>query len=675
MTSLRRPAHAAAWLLLTSILLLSWAGSATATAPDSSPADSLVVDLPDLVVQAGAAVPPPPDRTRLTPATLDLHGGSSLAELGAILPSVRVAENSRGDRHLMVRGAPERHVQTFLDGIPLNLPWDERVDLATVPAIGLGGIEGRRGLVTLLDGPAALAGSLRLLPPTLRGDRPVTRLSIGGGQSGLGRAQVLRQQRTSDWNLLGATSWLTRDAWPLPAGQTEADGAEDRTNSDLRQYALMLRAARPVGTTGRLSLLATAWTGEKGVPAEQHLGQDARFWRYPVRERALLGAALQLPLDEAGNWDLGATLSADLFHQEIDPRGPDGWDLPLQDGQDYEKNFDRTGYARLRLTRWWGERANLAVQGSARYSHHRESVSVGGGTTAYAQLLTSLVAEGEFQPAAAWTLRAGAGWDLGATPESGDKPGKDADHAVALNLRLTHDLNADWSLFAAASRRSRFPALRELYSGALGRFVLNPDLKPERQDQLETGLTTGGGRWSLTGAAFVSWLHDGIEKERLPGPDRQFQRVNRTRIRVPGVELIASVDLGRQVDLQVQHTILTARVDSGAGYDTPAEDRPDYQSLLAMTWRPAIGPGLLLEADLTGPRWSAEATADSGLSRLPAGVVWHLVLSWRWRVGSVAATEVEAQLRVANLFDQSVSYQTGLPEPGRIVSGGVSLSF
>ena len=671
MTSLCRVTALAAGLVLAAGLTTGPVGAATGPAP----ADSLVVDLPDLVVQAGETAPPPPDRTRLDTTTLDLHGGGSLAELGAILPSVRVSENSRGDRHLMVRGAPERHVQTFLDGIPLNLPWDERVDLATVPAIGLGGIEGRRGLTTLLDGPAALAGSVRLLPPTLRGDRPVTRLSLGVGQNGLGRADVLHQRRATDWNLLGAGSWLARDSWPLPAGQTETDGQAQRANSDLRQYALMLRAARPVGTTGRLSLLATAWTGEKGVPAEQHLGQDARFWRYPVRERALLGAALQLPLDEAGDWDLGATLSADFFHQEIDPRGPDGWDLPLQDGQDYEKNFDRTGYARLRLTRWWGERANLAVQGSARYSHHRESISVGGGTTAYAQLLTSLVAEGEFQPADFWTVRAGAGWDQGATPESGDKPGKGADHTPALNLRLTRDLNADWSLFAAASRRSRFPALRELYSGALGRFVLNPDLKPERQDQVEAGLTTRSGRWSLTGAAFVSWLHDGIEKEALPGPDRQFQRVNRTRIRVPGLEVIAAMDLGRDLALQVQHTILAARVDTGDGYDTPAEDRPDYQSLLAMTWRPASGPGLLLEADVTGPRSSADATAATGLSRLPAGVVWNLVLSWRWWAGAGLATEIEAQLRAANLFDQSVYYQTGLPEPGRVLSGGVSVGF
>jgi len=183
-----------------------------------------------------------------------------VAELSVALPSTRAAVNSRGDAHAMVRGAPERHVQAYLDGIPLNIPWDERVDLETVPAMAVGAMEGRRGPTSLLDGPGVLAGSLRLLPPSAAGPEAITDMRAAAGTDGLGRVELAHRRRAGAWNLMGAGAWRTRDAWPLP------EGGGERENSDLRQTALLLRAARPVAGTGRLSLVGTGWTGEKGAP-------------------------------------------------------------------------------------------------------------------------------------------------------------------------------------------------------------------------------------------------------------------------------------------------------------------------------------------------------------------------------------------------------------------------
>ena len=630
------------------------------------PPDSLLVDLPDIVVTGESGAPPTTDRTRLGPVAIEIRDPGSLADLSIALPSARVATNSRGDSHVMIRGAPERHVQTYLDGIPLNLPWDERVDLETVPAVGVGRVEGRRGPATLLDGPGALAGSVRLLPPTLRGDSPVTRVGAALGEHGRGRADLLHHRRTGAWNVMGAGAWHARDALPLP------EGGGLRTNSDLEQWSLLLRGARQVQGTGRLSLVATGWSAEKGVPPELHVPEDEiRHWRYPVRQRALLGAALDLPLDSSGNWDLGATASADFFRQEIDPRGPDRWGAPLVDGEDYEKSRDHTGFGRLRLTRWAGATASVALQGSARYTRHLETVVVGGPELAYSQWLTSLAAEGEVHFADAWNLRAGLGWDHAATPESGDKPTNDPRDAGAVNLRLTRTMGAATTLYAAASSRSRFPSLRESYSGALGKFVPNPDLGAERQDQIELGAAWRSGVLRLEGAAFLGHLTDGIEKISVGG--NQFQRVNRARIRVPGIELISGWTPRPDWEFVLQHTILAARVEENDLPDSPAEDRPDYQSLAGVRWQPPSGASAGFEARVTGPRWSADSTVPAGLTRLPAGVTWHLRLAWRWVDMPGSTSDVELHLRLDNIFDQWVDDQVGLPGSGRVISGGISL--
>ena len=89
-------------------LLASLAGA------DQAPADSLITNLPTLNVSGETAELPGPDKTRISAAAIQVQDPGSLAQIGGLIPSARVATNSRGDSHLMIRGAPERHVTLFL---------------------------------------------------------------------------------------------------------------------------------------------------------------------------------------------------------------------------------------------------------------------------------------------------------------------------------------------------------------------------------------------------------------------------------------------------------------------------------------------------------------------------------------------------------------------------------
>lgn len=631
-------------------------------AASTTPADSLLHGVEEMFVSGEAAPPPVAGSTRVPAPAVEMAGGSSLANLGGLLPSVRVAVNSRGESAFSVRGAPERHSQAFLDGIPLNQAWDERVDLQSVPIVGVGRLEGRRGMPSLLDGPGTLSGSVRILAPELPGDRANTRWRVAAGSNALWRGDLTHQRQTGAWNLLGAMGASTKDGWPLPSG------GKQRVNSDSENTSLLFRGHRAFENGGHLNLLATAWKGEKGVPTELH--DPNRYWRYPNRERLLLGSSVNLPY---GEWDFSAMVAGDFFTQEIDPRIPDNWDAPLTTGSAYEKSWDRTGHGVVGLTRYQGHTSRVTLQSHTRYTHHREILAVGDPTLAYAQWLTGLVLEGEHRWDSGWMVRAGLGWDHAATPEAGDRAKTGSYDAEAWNLRLTRELGDGASIYAAGSRRSRFPGLRELYSGALGRFVPNPDLKPERQSLLEWGMQTQGVNWNLSGAIFLQNLHDGIEKITVPGAGRQFMRVNRTRIRVPGLELSGALRPRYDLELALQHTILAAKADEGRGFDRWAEDRPQYLGRLALDYHSFTGPGLLLEAQWTGPRWSVDSTDDiDGLRRLPTGITWNVRIRW---VLEVRRDEVEAHVRIDNLLDAWVDDQVGLPGPGRVLSAGLRVSM
>jgi len=85
----------------------------SARAENSAAIDTTVTDLGDMVVSGQANEAPAPDKTTIDAPVIKVRDPGSLADLTGLIPSARVATNSRGDSHLMIRGAPERHVQIF----------------------------------------------------------------------------------------------------------------------------------------------------------------------------------------------------------------------------------------------------------------------------------------------------------------------------------------------------------------------------------------------------------------------------------------------------------------------------------------------------------------------------------------------------------------------------------
>jgi len=122
--------------------------------------------------------------------------------------------------------------------------------------------------------------------------------------------------------------------------------------------------------------------------------------------------------------------------------------------------------------------------------------------------------------------------------------------------------------------------------------------------------------------------------------------------------------------------VLQARRQEKGAYTLPAEDRPDYMGTFTAGWTPAGGLDLRLEAAAVGPRHSIDATdAVDGLRRLPAQCTWNLRLARVLRDSGGWAASTEIFVRINNLFDQFAEYQTGLPEPGRMVLAGVKLDL
>ena len=613
-------------------------------------------------------------RTLLGLSTIETSDAAAAADLAPLLPSSRSSVNSRGESVLSVRGASERHTGVFWDDIPLTVPWDERLDMSLIPVDALGGVREQRGLPTLELGPNLLAGRLDLLPWRLGLPGQQTRLGIGAGEAGAYELRGAHARRSEDlrWDFLVAAGRRSRDATVLPEGfrapYHQPSHRLARTNSDLELNSAMLSARRGFARDAELRLLVLGYDGNKGVPPESHV-EAARFWRYPQLQRLLIGLSGQAYLDEARGWRLDAAISFDRFAQEIRSFDDASYTTPaLSPGVEYEDDDDRTWYGRLKLERSLGDAQRVRTVATGRMARHDESLAIDESMLRYEQRLGSLVGEWEWDVSEFWRLRLGGGYEVADTPKTGDKAAKPSNDAPVALAAVEWEPRQQTRLAWRLSRRSRFPSLRESFSGALGRFVLNADLGPEEQDLIELNFVHREGHVELAGGFFCSQLSGAIERIELPplspGDPERFQRTNLDDVRTLGAELSLAANGPRGMSSGFSLLALHARSEADGDYARYLEDRPEFQSSAWLGYTHAAGWRLRLENVSTGARASAGSDA-----LLASQTQWNARLAYVWFGRPFA--ESELFLRVNNLLDQELWSQTGLPEPGQSFWGGL----
>ncbi len=618
--------------------------------------------------QAGA------DRIELDRELVESRDGGSVADLSTLLPSTKLTVNSRGESLFMVRGSSERHLRVELDGIPLTVPWDERVDLSLLPLLAIGKVEARRGVASVLDEPNTLAGTVSLQTREQVLDGSASRISSWAGEANAWGVGGLHQRRHGKWKLLAAVEHRRRDGFVI-SEDTDPGLHQDpqrrlRLNSQLEQTSAIAKLHRDFHDEGRWHLMVQASHGEKGVPPEEHL-TDPRFWLYPKVQRILVGGRVEAPLGRA--WNLDTAASLDFFNQDIDSYP----DREYLDRDGFEEDRDRTGFWRAGLDRTLGENSDLRMRTSLRYAEHRETTNSSPDELLFSQLLMGAAAELEHRNSSGVVLRAGAGYEGALTPESGDKPARDGDNEFAVQAAVEGRFAREGHWHVNGSHRPRMPSLRELYSGALGTFEPNDALEPERQNALETGLSWQASRWNLSLNGFAQQIDGAIE--RVTTPAGLKKRVNLDEVRNLGLELGTLFKPGRGLSFDLQTTWLYSRAKDGEGnFDRRVEDRPDWLATLAGTWTHRSGIRLRAELDGVGPRFSLDERKTDPLdpyTELDTALRLNLRLSWRHfgQFGGYAGSEW--YLRVDNILDEVTYSQLGLVESGRMLQAGVRVDF
>ena len=611
-----------------------------------------------------------PDSLRASPAPL-------LEEALRETPFVLVRQNSRGEMEISVRGSDSRQAAVMLDGVPLTLGWDHRTDPSLVPLSGVQSLVFVRGLSSLLGGPNVLGGIVELGLGRSADGTATRREAWAGTAVDQDGGRVLSAGGTMPVTLGGGTL-----AFRAGGGYRERDGvrvttdardstADDRlrTNSDLRQYDAF-GAVRWQGTSGRhLGVTATGYSAERGVPPELHVGEP-RLWRYPNQSRVFtaLSAGTGLVATPLGTGSLELTGGYNAGKVEIESFT----DRRYTELDARELGDERTATVRLAATHSVPGAGTLRAAVTAGDVRYEETLGADPASD-YRQRLWSTGAELQWPVRGRATLGGGVVYDVVTTPETGGKESLGRLDAWGWRGGATTIAGDALRLHASVSHRARFPALRELYSGALDRFQPNPTLEPERLTGAELGATFGedGARGvTLQGVAFHHQLEDAVVRTTVPNT-RLFVRVNRDAIRSTGVELTggwrSSSDASRTVsltgDLLAQHVRVH---DDSARAERRPEHQPEVRGSLELGVPLPAAVRAFAAARYTGTQYCV-LPDTGGQERLGDQTEANVALerSWVLRRDSGVFGALRTVLALDNATDATVYDQCGLPQPAR----------
>ena len=404
----------------------------------------------------------------------------ALTDIVAGLPSVGVRTNSRGEAVIRIRGSEERQTALFLDGAPLNVPWDGRVDMSSLPADIVERAMVIHSAAPIEYGANAVLGVVDL--STRTSCEELCSARVERGEDGIQTYNLIGGKALQELSFVAAANYRVRD------GEAVADSSSipfaaisngRRINTDNESVGFW----GSVGYEGsrvdaRVSQLFV--DSSRGIAAAGHLdpaSTNPRYWRYP--DWRLSQTTLNSGVSATDRVKIRNTVWFQKFTQTIDRYA----DAAYSNMVEREEDRDTTLGARFAVY-VDSEKFSYRLIGSFQQTEHQQvdtdiTTGMRGGKKFFKQRLLSLGGELDFSPFEKVNISLGGSYDKSATPEAGGRePQRDLEDWAA-SLLSAWQVNDELTISSSIGRRTRFASLRELYGESLGTFLLNPGLQPE----------------------------------------------------------------------------------------------------------------------------------------------------------------------------------------------------
>ncbi|MBI1937971.1 MAG: TonB-dependent receptor plug domain-containing protein [Ignavibacteriales bacterium] len=213
---------------------------------------------------------------------------STVIDLGKNIPSVKIQTNSRGESLFFFRGSGERQLTLFFDGVPINIPWDNRIDLSLIPSQTIEEITVLKGIPPAIFGANAIAGVINISSKNLTDE--TGSLSVQLGENNHKNFSGLWGDGNDKLSYLISASYKNSDGFRLPENFDDPSNPDTkRINSYIETKNIFGKLNYKFSDSFESRLSVTYIDSKKGVPPEIGAA-NPRYWKYPLWKNLIVAA-------------------------------------------------------------------------------------------------------------------------------------------------------------------------------------------------------------------------------------------------------------------------------------------------------------------------------------------------------------------------------------------------
>lgn len=592
----------------------------------------------------------------------DSYEKNSVADALTLSPGVNMTIGGRNEKNFTIRGFNQRQVPVYLDGIPVSQAYDGYMDLGLFDTVMIDSIIIPKGHSSVLYGANTLGGSVNLLSI-----RPKTAFegSVQGSKSSDSQfdgnfSLGTRQERFYAVMVAGLTE---ADSYTL-SDDYQSNAIEDgggRENSDYLKKSLYLKTGITPSNGGEFFIAYNRIEGEWGMPLRTGVFRP-RYWRYTDWEKNTLYAVGDFQVSQI---DVRTRSFYDRGKNVLDSYDDATYSSQTR-GYAFHSTYEETSYGgslTLSTSNLKKHLPSLALH--YREDTHEQQSNYGSSWEKYSSETYSIGVEDQFRVTDNMTLLAGIGYDLVRPVYANGATLDDDKDTFNFNTGLNYTFDETTKVHFLISAKSRFPTLKELYSGYIDWNIPNPDLHEETTVNYEIGgEKLFGDSLIIRIALFYSQIEDLIESVAIDSSTDQVQNIDSAEYR--GIELGTQVFVAGGHELIFNYTYLDARNTSADKISDRLPDRPQHTLTLGDHWNVTGEFSLAALLRIESKRLSQD---QEGLHKLPSYGVFDLTARYALTSG------LKVEVGIKNAFDRDYSLDIGLPREGRRFFAGLEAVF
>lgn len=580
----------------------------------------------------------------ITAQQLEQRQTRDIADVLRDVPGVAVAVVP-GQTQIRLRGSEANHVLVLVDGIEVSDPFADEFDIGTLQADIGARLEVLRGPQSALYGPDAIGGVVAYHSASGR-EVPGFSARIEGGTQGTINGALRYGAAGDSWDAALSAVVVSTDGQPNARNGIRNIGRDSYTlagkgSVEVTEGLALRAAARFIRTEGKFN----DSNFDRTSPTFGFIidSPGTRFTNEAIY--ALVGARAEVL---GGRWthDLSAQI-ADITRDTFGPFGRSNASEGDRIKASYVTAFQLADAHNLTFAADYEvEGFRNATPGGFAFNGRREIEQVG------------FVGEYRY---------AGEAFDLSAAlrRDINDLFRDATTFRVGAGYRVTGTTR----LRAAAGSGVKNPGFFELYGFVDGRFIGNPDLRPEKSTGWEVGIDQDLGEAAQLSVTYFDSELKGEIFTTFPAPTFIPTPANRTTVsKQRGVEVSVNARLADQWSLDAAYSYLDAEENG-----REEVRRPEHIASAALTW---TAPGDTASATLV-VRHNGAALDDAFTD--PSFVPVRVTLDDYTLVNLNARVKLTPGIsgfaRIENLLDQDYEQVFSFVAPGRSALVGVEARF